>query len=211
MPCIGWAEAPIKIARMTLTIKLDGNWSSFQLANNTPPLSVTGSVIAPSARIIPMHPFIGHMSRAGVRCYFLRVSSHQHANTVALPHITSTHLILNGPLSRIAPQRSFHQRQEMSWPFVSWAMKPHHHGPELGKLCLRASSVITIEVILCKYSRRSHMRSLLATYRGRLYRLMFTALPHWHEWASQQGFLSTPQLHSTYRTSANYASQPDSW
>ena len=46
-----WAEAPIKIAKMTLTIKLDGNWSSFQLANNTPPLSVTGSVIAPSARI----------------------------------------------------------------------------------------------------------------------------------------------------------------
>jgi len=59
MPCIGWAEAPVKIARMTLTIKLDGNWSSFQLANNTPPLSVTGSVIAPSARIIPIHPFIG--------------------------------------------------------------------------------------------------------------------------------------------------------
>ena len=46
-----WAEAPLKIARMTLTIKLDGNWSSFQLANNTPPLSVTGSVIAPSARM----------------------------------------------------------------------------------------------------------------------------------------------------------------
>ena len=47
-----WAEAPLKIARMTLTIKLDGNWSSFQLANNTPPLSVTGSVIAPSARML---------------------------------------------------------------------------------------------------------------------------------------------------------------
>ena len=47
-----WAEAPVKIARMTLTIKLDGNWSSFQLANNTPPLSVTGSVIAPSARML---------------------------------------------------------------------------------------------------------------------------------------------------------------
>ena len=46
-----WAEAPIKIARMTLTIKLDGNWSSFQLANSTPPLSVTDSAIAPSARI----------------------------------------------------------------------------------------------------------------------------------------------------------------
>ena len=46
-----WAEAPVKIARMTLTIKLDRNWSSFQLANSAPPLSVTDSAIAPSARI----------------------------------------------------------------------------------------------------------------------------------------------------------------
>ena len=46
-----WAEAHIKIARMTLTIKLDRNWSSFQLANSAPPLSVTGSAIAPSARM----------------------------------------------------------------------------------------------------------------------------------------------------------------
>ena len=46
-----WAEARIKIARMTLTIKLDGNWSSFQLANSAPPLSVTDSAIAPSARM----------------------------------------------------------------------------------------------------------------------------------------------------------------
>ena len=53
-----WAEAPIKIARMTLTIKLDGNWSSFQLANSTPPLSVTGSAIAPSARMV----FIKHLT-----------------------------------------------------------------------------------------------------------------------------------------------------
>ena len=50
-----WAEAREKIARMTLTIKLDRNWSSFQLANSTPPLSVTGSAIAPSARL-PMYP-----------------------------------------------------------------------------------------------------------------------------------------------------------
>ena len=47
----GWAEARIKITRMILTIKLDRNWSSFQLANSAPPLSVTGSAIAPSARI----------------------------------------------------------------------------------------------------------------------------------------------------------------
>ena len=47
----GWAEAHEKIARMTLTIKLDRNWSSFQLANSAPPLSVTDSAIAPSARM----------------------------------------------------------------------------------------------------------------------------------------------------------------
>jgi len=47
-----WAEAHIKIARMTLTIKLDRNWSSFQLANRAPPLSVTDSSIAPSARML---------------------------------------------------------------------------------------------------------------------------------------------------------------
>ena len=53
-----WAEAHIKITRMTLTIKLDRNWSSFQLANSTPPLSVTGSAIAPSARMV----FIKHLT-----------------------------------------------------------------------------------------------------------------------------------------------------
>ena len=41
-----WAEAHIKMARMTLTIKLDRNWKSFQLANRAPPLSVTDSSIA---------------------------------------------------------------------------------------------------------------------------------------------------------------------
>ena len=43
---ICWAEARVKIARVTLTIKLDGNWS-----NSAPPLSVTDSAIAPSARM----------------------------------------------------------------------------------------------------------------------------------------------------------------
>jgi hypothetical protein len=49
--CYCWAEARIKIARMTLTIKLDRNWSSFQLANSATPLSVTDIPIAPSARM----------------------------------------------------------------------------------------------------------------------------------------------------------------
>ena len=48
---VSWAEAPIKIARMILTIKLDGNWTSFQLANSAPPLSVTASAIALSAKL----------------------------------------------------------------------------------------------------------------------------------------------------------------
>ena len=47
----GWAEARIKIARVTWTIKLDRNWNRFQLANSAPPLSVTDSAIAPSARM----------------------------------------------------------------------------------------------------------------------------------------------------------------
>ena len=51
-----WAEAHEKIARMTLTIKLDRNWSSFQLANSAPPLSVTDSAIAPSARMAVRGP-----------------------------------------------------------------------------------------------------------------------------------------------------------
>ena len=54
-----WAEAHEKIARMTLTIKLDRNWSSFQLANSAPPLSVTDSAIAPSARMIATAGFNG--------------------------------------------------------------------------------------------------------------------------------------------------------
>ena len=57
-----WAEARLKIARMTLTIKRDGNWSSFQLANSALPLSVTSSAIAPSARMHKRGPQQGQQS-----------------------------------------------------------------------------------------------------------------------------------------------------
>ena len=50
---LSWAEARVKIARMTLTIKLDGNWSSFQLANSAPPLSVT-------VALLPLHIDASH-------------------------------------------------------------------------------------------------------------------------------------------------------
>ena len=56
-------RSPRKIARMTFTVKLDGNWSSFQLANSASPLSVTDSAIAPSAR---MHLKLS--SRATLNC-----------------------------------------------------------------------------------------------------------------------------------------------
>ena len=48
---LDWAEAHIRIARMTLTIRLDRTWNSFKLAHSEPPLSVTDGAIAPSARM----------------------------------------------------------------------------------------------------------------------------------------------------------------
>jgi len=48
---LDWTDAHIQIARMTSTIKLDKHWVRFQLAHSAPPLSVTESAIAPSARI----------------------------------------------------------------------------------------------------------------------------------------------------------------
>ena len=47
-----WAEARIKIARIILTIRLDWNWSSFQLANIALPQNVIRCDIAPSARML---------------------------------------------------------------------------------------------------------------------------------------------------------------
>ena len=62
---------------------------------------------------------------------------------------------IGGPLSHITPQRSFHQRHnsvlairfEGDATTSSWSI--------LGILSPRASSVITLEMILCKYSRHS--------------------------------------------------------
>ena len=48
---LDWTDAHVQIARMTSTIKLDKHWVRFQLAHSAPPLSVTESDIAPSARM----------------------------------------------------------------------------------------------------------------------------------------------------------------
>ena len=60
-----WAEANIKTARATLTIKLGKHWNSFQLEHRAPPLSVTDSSIAPSARMIasPLVHFCTQMEK----------------------------------------------------------------------------------------------------------------------------------------------------
>ena len=55
---------------MTLTIKLDRNWSSFQLANSAPPLSVTDSAIAPSARMLrSVFVFFACIGSAAAACF----------------------------------------------------------------------------------------------------------------------------------------------
>ncbi|MGB1607069.1 MAG: hypothetical protein ACPIOQ_80835, partial [Promethearchaeia archaeon] len=59
----GWAEAHIKIARMTLTIKLDGNWSSFQLAIIWHRMDLTCTDIAPSAKMKPSDVSWLHLER----------------------------------------------------------------------------------------------------------------------------------------------------
>ena len=79
-----WAEAPIKIARMTLTIKLDGNWSSFQLANSTPPLSVTDSAIAPSARMLTCACFFNLLWQFEEQNSSAFAARSNHANRIAL-------------------------------------------------------------------------------------------------------------------------------
>ena len=116
-----WAEAPVKIARMTLTIKLDGNWSSFQLANNTPPLSVTGSVIAPSARMSSPPRFIKRYAQCSRAVLFSTTPTT--TTPTSQPHVLDPprkgilekekpcYIRVSGPLSHIAPQRSFHQKQ----------------------------------------------------------------------------------------------------
>ena len=92
---LSWAEARVKIARMTLTIKLDGNWSSFQLANSAPPLSVTDSAIARSfsscsPRSYPTHPLTLPFALA--------------FNYLSLPHFT-TPISFRQQLEHKAPQK----------------------------------------------------------------------------------------------------------
>ena len=96
---LSWAEARVKIARMTLTIKLDGNWSSFQLANSAPPLSITVALLplpqgcsfsSCSPRSYPTHP--------------LTFPSALAFNYLSLPHFT-TPISFRQQLEHKAPQK----------------------------------------------------------------------------------------------------------
>ena len=67
---------PVNIARMALTIKLVRNWRSFQLANSAPPLSVTDSAIAPSARMLCLaFVFFDWVGSAAAACFVACVGS----------------------------------------------------------------------------------------------------------------------------------------
>ena len=111
-----WAEAPIKIARMTLTIKLNGNWNSFQLANSTPPLSVTDSAIAPSARMPVDSP--AYMNK-------YRMSPHE---SVVLCHFCMVFLF-NGRLSSSTrgsvPNQCSHSSSQISCQWISRSINHH--------------------------------------------------------------------------------------
>ena len=59
---------------MTLTVKLDGNWNSFQVANSAPPVSVTDSAIAPSARMRAKSKMSTDYSSVCSRAFFVPCS-----------------------------------------------------------------------------------------------------------------------------------------
>jgi hypothetical protein len=65
--------------------------------------------------------------------------------------------VLIGPLSHTAPLQFIPPEAYLPWPFEAWAVQPHHHGPVWRLSCPRESSEITIEVILCKYSRQPYI------------------------------------------------------
>ena len=95
-----WAEALLKIARMTLTIKCDGNWSSFQLANSALPLSVTSSAIAPSARI---HMIVDHPCFKNI-CFCLNCAK----------------IVMWDALSRKQPPAAKTEEEYQESPMVTW-------------------------------------------------------------------------------------------
>ena len=69
-------KGPLKIVSTAGGSDENWNWSSFQLANSTPPLSVTGSAIAPSARMLQLplgSPDCGTLARThGISTHYPR-------------------------------------------------------------------------------------------------------------------------------------------
>ena len=99
-------RGPPKNCKNDLTIKLDGNWSSFQLANSAPPLSVTGSAIAPSARMACLAH--NHTNSRSVLCKEVptacRASSPRPLAAPSAAKLRSTHCLAPSPLSHPTAQ-----------------------------------------------------------------------------------------------------------
>ena len=92
---------------MTSTIKLDGNWSSFQLANSAPPLSVTDSAIAPSARMLTYAlgsmAFQARLRKGSFRIEVVRCERNRHL--CSLPKLK---LAITCPTVSLSPERKPH-------------------------------------------------------------------------------------------------------
>ena len=120
-----WAEASVKITRMTLTIKLGRNWSSFQLASSAPPLSVTGSAISLSARIPRDALFLGPKYVSEYTLPLLYTSCCRAADVTKARFPTDAHLYR--PAKALGGERSATHTQihpARSWPTAASAILP---------------------------------------------------------------------------------------
>ena len=84
---------------MTLTIKLDGNWSSFQLANSAPPLSVTGSATARPQGCMPTRRNCSVVTHSHILALCLRQGERESAPAVYLSCCVSPCCLLSSCLA----------------------------------------------------------------------------------------------------------------
>ena len=84
---------------MTLTIKLDGNWSSFQLANSAPPLSVTGSATARPQGCMPTRRNCSVVTHSHILALCLRQGERESTPAVYLSCCVSPCCLLSSCLA----------------------------------------------------------------------------------------------------------------
>ena len=156
---LSWAEARVKIARMTLTIKLAGNWSSFQLANSAPPLSVTDSAIAPSARMFIQQLLTYALPKTSL--YFSFRSCLQLSFTAPLHNPR----LMQQQLEYKAPQKLW--KSHWCVPFMATFSKRRKIGALWSKRCddigAQGSLSLVMHLCLCLLTLPLHQPSMAPT------------------------------------------------